>query len=407
MLLCAAGTAAVASILLIAFYRNDRRSQAGRGSAATRDAVSAKGAPIAPLLGLAMAGDLDGVRKAVEVARAAGRDARTLADEADGEGNSAVHCASFGGHLGVLSFLAEACGADLARKNGVGCSSVWIAAGYGRADVLQYLIDRLGLHGEIQGADGDRLSMSSLSDALFAANGTGDTPLLAAVSKGEVECCRILLKAADATRGGGAIEMLRRANKNGDTPMHVAVGSGGGDGGSEAVMEILELLIDRAGGGKKGEEGVEIRGEESPMNSKNSQGLTPLLIACERNRGDVARALVDRWGALPLPDKNGQSPFAVAAFCGCEDVVRELLKTEAGRAMLNVQDDGVGRFTPLWLAARTGNVSMIRLLRDAGASEDILNSDGLTPLQAAEKYGKEKAVDEFRKGGALVTPKSQ
>ena len=102
-----------------------------------------------------------------------------------GGNNAAVHGAVFSGHLDVLSFLVECCeccdggggergasaaAAGLLLRNGLGCSPIWLAAGYDRIPCLEYLMRKLG--------DYDRLESSLLHDA----NDAGDSPFLAAAS---------------------------------------------------------------------------------------------------------------------------------------------------------------------------------------------------------------------------------
>jgi ankyrin repeat protein len=66
--------------------------------------------------------------------------------------------------------------------------------------------------------------------------------------------------------------------------------------------------------------------------------------------------------------------------------------TIASSSLLNdVDNNGC---TPLWLAARTGNLSMVKLLVDAGADATKKNKDDMSPLDVAVKFKKD-AVGEF------------
>ena len=178
---------------------------------------------------------------------------------------------------------------------------------------------------------------------------------------------------------------------------------------------------------------------QRPLNARNPKGLTPLLIACERNLPSVVEEFVLRRNAdTDVCDERGMSPLAVAAFCGCEDVVRTLLslmsttstmedakgvildsktatetatgaddngvdtttnnntkKKVLGRDMLDrVDNQGC---TPLWHAARTGNAKMVEILIHAGADGTRKDdTNGLTPQEAAVKFKKDKVVDFFR-----------
>ena len=64
-----------------------------------------------------------------------------------------------------------------------------------------------------------------------------------------------------------------------------------------------------------------------------------------------------------------------------------------GRELLNVLDNN--ECTPLWLAARTGNGKMVKVLLDAGADPSIKNKDGLSPEEAAVKFKKQNVLDAF------------
>jgi len=295
----------------------------------------------------------------------------SYASRTDQQQNSALHGAVFGGHLDVVTFLVEKCGCSLTGKNGMGCSPVWIAAGYGHAGVLNYLVQRMitmqKKHTEQEVRD------EEVTKIISGANNAGDTPLIAAASKGNNECCRILLDSCPSV--DVAKEMVQTMNNGGDAPLGVAVG--GGHGGE--MLEIL-LRFDR------GSDGFDT------LNHKNKSGLTPLLIACERNHANIVHSLINK-GAEPSCDSRGRSPLAVAAFCGCMDVAETLLKLEMGKTLIDVQDEG--GCTPLWLAARTGNVKMASLLLEAGADEDIVDKkDNLSPETVAKRYEK-KAVVEF------------
>mmetsp|Transcript_7075 Transcript_7075/g.10141 ORF Transcript_7075/g.10141 Transcript_7075/m.10141 type:complete len:435 (+) Transcript_7075:44-1348(+) len=336
---------------------------------------------------------------------------RSFINATDPQGNAAIHGATFSGYLNVTTFLVSTCGADALQPNKLGCTPMWLAAGYGHSDVLQYLLSSLFF------AHQD-LDEQAFMEALSFRNSTGDTPLIAAASKGHYETCRILLDAAHRLNSRdftiedeGFIrqkKLLGHVNQSGDTPLSVAIGA-------SHSGEILDLLLDRWNGINNEPEKsssssstkeiiqkieVSSQSKTAPISLTNSKGLSPLLIACERNDAISVRKLLSR-NALPLlGDGRIQSPLAVASFCGCEDVVKELLGTAFGMHLLNVQD--IDGHVPLWLAARTGNVRMVKILVDAGAQLDHNadssgngKDDTLTPEGVARKYNKKKVVEFF------------
>ena len=293
-------------------------------------------------------------------------DYRNFVNATDVDGNAAVHAATFAGHLNVLKFLVETCHASSTPKNKLGCSPLWLAAGYGHEELLKYilLLERKNSNTEIS----------------YWNNSTGDSPLLAAASRGHATICEILLTHfTNNTNNNQADEhsnLLYVCNAKGDSPLSVSIATG-----HEKVVDVL----------LKWEE--DDKSTTNNVNRVNKLGLTPLIIACERNHATIAVKLIQH-GALPLSDKNGESPLAVASFCGCEDVVLELLKLDFGKNLLNTANTKTGN-TPLWLAARTGNEKMVRIFMSHGADDTIPNKENVTPYQAALQFKKQKVIDFF------------
>uniref|UniRef100_A0A7S3VFA4 Uncharacterized protein n=1 Tax=Chaetoceros debilis TaxID=122233 RepID=A0A7S3VFA4_9STRA len=435
--------------------------------------------PAAPMLQPSIAGDLNEIKSIIgrHIASCSPlnsvtdriiykRTLQILVNESDASGNTALIGAAFSGHLDICKYLLEECGADLTVKNKIGCSALWIAAGYGHVDVLNYLIQFVkkfdgkkneqekGKDGEVDGdgdGDGDDKKLKlelNLYQLLTEGNSSGDTPFLAAVSKGHDEIVKILFAASDAEDGSSsssssgddgydndndnsngnsnngnsnnsnsdsnAWKLLSTTNNGGDTPLAVAVGMGFDGPLLHTLLDAEEKLFknghdgDGDGNGDQNEnENAQIRRRRRPLHSRNSKGLTPLLVACERNFKSIAETLVQRGADLSERDEKNRSPLAIASFCGCIDVVTYLLSirggsdngagTTDGKLMdldLNGQDEN--GCTALWLAARTGNLKMVELLINAGGvDESIENKDGLSPQAAAIKYGKQQVIDFF------------
>jgi ankyrin repeat protein len=294
----------------------------------------------------------------------------TFFNRQDGAGNALIHGAVFGGHLNVVKYLATNGGAStLSLPNKLGCSPLWLAAGYNHLSILEFLL----------------LSKNNLDKeqaeafTLLATNSTGDTPLLAAASKGHSQICKTLMEHAER-KGFAVAEKLKcMTNKSKDSALSIAIGAGIGE-------QVFDLLS-----------------HESVVNLVNTKGVTPLLIACERDFPAMVRKLIDA-GVSVVDSKDvtsGDSALAVAAFCGSKDVV-ELLVVKQGdydekqqlelQQLLNGASSKSG-CTPLWLATRAGHVDCVRLLLEAGADVTAANKDGFTPLQAAVKYKRQDMVE--------------
>ena len=144
----------------------------------------------------------------------------------------------------------------------------------------------------------------------------------------------MLRKAANTTP-------LRRScllNYNRWTLLHYAVG-----GSNNVIIErLLSLGLD--------------------IDSRRSDGATPLMIAARRGRLVAFNALIERKSDRTLKNSNG--------------------------------------WTLLHHAAAGGNVNIIEKLHSLGLDIDLRSSDGLTPLKLATLRGNDKAANYFLKRGA-------
>jgi ankyrin repeat protein len=344
-----------------------------RGGSSSANSNNNKNKLEAVLLPLAISGDVDKVKAAVESFRESAKQEATdppitLQDFVDCqdpvEGNTALHGAVFGGHLEVVQYLIKECGASMEIANKLGCFPVWLAAGYNHTAVLEFLWETM--------VDSPTTKQK---EALVRANTTGDTPLIAGASRSNVEACRLLL--SYATTCGVVHNVTSAANHNGDTPLTVAMVAP-----PEPNLELIDLLLSHS--------------SEEVINTPNKKGLTSLLLACERDNVALLKKLLDSSSSSNsnadelIGDATGSSPLAVAAFCGSKDALVYLLEKHSNdsheeRALFLEQPNDNG-CTPLWLAARSGRPEVVKLLLDAGADPTITNKDGLSPVDAAKKY---------------------
>jgi ankyrin repeat protein len=292
--------------------------------------------PLAILLEPALNEDLETIQKLCTPSNV---------NDQDAAGNAAIHGAVFGGHINIVKYLVDTAGADLQITNKLGCTPLWLAAGYNHVDILDYLLQQQNCNAR-------------------TCNNTGDSPLLAAVSKGHVGICRQLVQFDPSLVGV--------TNHNNDTPLGVAIGHGGLD------ISFLELLIEAN------------KNDNGSVNHANSNKLTPLLIACERDDVTVVQWLVSKGASVDVRDATGNSPLAVAAFTGGERVVRYFINEHP--TLLNVQSSSTG-CSALWLAVRAGHEGCVTELLHAGADDTLVDvKEKLSPLEAAKKYKRENLI---------------
>ncbi|CAK8693157.1 unnamed protein product [Clavelina lepadiformis] len=129
------------------------------------------------------------------------------------------------------------------------------------------------------------------------------------------------------------------------------------------------------------------------VNEKNQVGLSPLLLAVERNQRDMVDLLLRSGADVATSNQNRENVFHLsiksAEMMGLlvnrlsRDQVRELVNAKGGR---------LGQ-TPLHLASDAGNIATILILLNNGASiTEQENSGGLTSLHMAVKKANLDAI---------------
>ena len=118
-------------------------------------------------------------------------------------------------------------------------------------------------------------------------------------------------------------------------------------------------------------------------------GKTPLYAACEMNRIDVVRYLLEETGAsINMPTKFEESPLHIASFHGHDEIVQLLL---ASGAAINQCD--TKKRTALNIASYLGNMSVVKiLLQHDGVNTRLKDCFGQDPRDSAEDGGREEIV---------------
>jgi ankyrin repeat protein len=146
------------------------------------------------------------------------------------------------------------------------------------------------------------------------------------------------------------------------------------------------------------------------VNVATEDGLSPLLIASasldaitgsdyrlvveESQHESLGELLLDRGADVTQSDQYGMTALHYAVEMNKPSLLRALLKRDADPNARLTQGlpfrrgDYVGReaydgASPFWLAARLGNVEMMRELLDAGADPELRQAWGVTPTMVA------------------------
>ena len=128
----------------------------------------------------------------------------------------------------------------------------------------------------------------------------------------------------------------------------------------------------------------------------DAHGVSALARAAELNSVSMVVALLRAGASANLPYK-GMTPLYIAAKEGNLVVVEALVK--AGAAVDQAEADG---WTPLLVAAQEGHLAAVEALVKAGAAVDQAEADGATPLYCAAQEGHLAVVEALVKAGAAV-----
>jgi ankyrin repeat protein len=207
------------------------------------------------------------------------------ADATGGCCGTALHSASFEGHLQVVRYLLRH-GVDVNVRNSANSTSLILASWNGHLDVVQCLLDH--------GADSD------LRDKF------NNTPLMLAVFYGRVDAIRLLLE--------HKVDVNSQDDK-GRTALHDAIR---GQSFKADRPQIARLLL-RHG---------------ANVNARNNKHRTPLHLVSKRpDLLDVLRLLLEYGADLDVEDNDGKTPLQLSSERGHPEVTRLLSEYSTTKSM--------------------------------------------------------------------------
>jgi ankyrin repeat protein len=186
----------------------------------------------------------------------------------------------------------------------------------------------------------------------------------------------------------------------------------------------MDLFNAIKGGDKATVERV-LDGQRTLVDARDENGLSPILTALYRGKGDIAAAILRRGPRLTVfeaaaagdaarvreiverdraqanaPSADGYSALGLAAFFKRREVVRYLLEAGSDPWPASRQ----GGFTPLHSAVATDagavDVEIVRMLLDKGAEPNAKSQSGSTPLHTVGFTGDRASLDLLLEHGA-------
>ncbi|XP_035808536.2 ankyrin repeat and SOCS box protein 2-like [Amphiprion ocellaris] len=182
----------------------------------------------------------------------------------------------------------------------------------------------------------------------------GETPLLVAVSKVQLQCAQVLLE-------NGADPDIMNYDK--ETPLYKAC--------ERNSPALVALLLNHG----------------AATNTRCIQGWTALQEAVVRNNVEICEMLLKAGAKLNLTNMYGISPLFTAAQTGQLATLRFLLKHGA-----DINSQAADGATALYEAAKNGHENIVEFLVSQNADANKPGKTGLLPLHIAAQRGSDTIV---------------
>jgi serine/threonine-protein phosphatase 6 regulatory ankyrin repeat subunit B len=320
----------------------------------------------------------------------------------DDEGSTALHWAAHLGHEEIVAFLLRA-GARANSRGVFRTTSLMLACGGGHLDIVRVLVQHMGdqaleetnddgltpLHWAALGGDEETVAFLLSKGAQANSKDTaGQTPLMGACEEGHVGVIRGLLQHMGATA-------LQETDAQGHTALHWAAMSSqeetvafllaqGAQANSRDLSSRTPLML----ACEKGHLGVvqvlvQHMGDQG-LEEADENGLTALHWAALGGHEETVAFLLSKGAPANSKDTDGQTPLMVACLEGHVGVIRGLLRHMGAAAL---QETDTARCTALHLAVVRSHVGTVVFLLAQGAQANSRNLSSRTPLMEASIGG--------------------
>lgn len=123
--------------------------------------------------------------------------------------------------------------------------------------------------------------------------------------------------------------------------------------------------------------------KEGVDNFRDSNGNTPLMLACSEGQVELVKVLLERGADVNLRNKDGSTALSWAAQNGNIEIGKALLQKGAN---VNTKAKGI---TPLSIALNEEHDAFAKFLLENGADADVKLQDGTSTLMVVCMHGKD------------------
>ena len=287
----------------------------------------------------------------------------------DNNGVTLLHYAAEGGNDVIIEKLLSL-GVAIDSRSSDGATPMMIAACHGRLDAFSVLIERKSdptlkdnngwtlLHYSARGGNDVIIEkLLSLGLDIDSRRSDGATPLMIAACEGRLDAFSVLIeRKSDPTL----------KDNNGWTLLHYSA-----RGGNDVIIEkLLSLGLD--------------------IDSRRSDGATPLMIAAYNGRLDAFSVLIERKSDPSLKDNNGQTLLHYAARGGNDVIIEKLLSLG-----IHIDSRRSDRATPLMIAASKGRLDAFSVLIERKSDPTLKDNNGWTLLHYAARGGNDVIIEKL------------
>ena len=255
-------------------------------------------------------------------------------DFRDAIGGTPLMGAAYKGKVQVVKSLIER-GADPSLMDNRGWNSLHVAANGGDADIIDLI------HTQVPNIE--------------SKTGDGCTPLMIAAFNSKLHAVKWFLeKGATVTR----------EDNSGANALHFAA-----EGGDTDIIDLIHTHL-------------------LNIESKTSQGRTPLMMAALGGKLQAVKWFLEKGATVNCDDNSGRNTLHFAAEGGDTDII-DLIHTH----LPNVDSKTNEGYTPLMVAAFNGKLPVVKWFLEKGATVTLKDKAGWNMLHSAAQGGDTDILD--------------